>query len=191
VIGHLLFSAFSHTPLTTPRSCASYADVMNWKRTCLTCSLLIVLLVSPCWAQGTAEKDLERITVKLADSGRKIHGRLLRLDSQTVSIQMSTGTVDIPLDRVQRIQKDVKDPLWDGALVCALWGAGCTLLGCGGQAIGEEGSFPGDFILAAGVGALLGAGLDALRQKRTTIFEAGRRVAVHPVRAGIGITFSF
>ncbi len=108
------------------------------------------------------------------------------------------------------------EPLWQGAVIGAASGAA---LGGFAQAMGEvadmcglgaalSGSPPPDcgshvprsMLIGAGIGAVIGAGLDALMWKRTTVFATpeagtGTRVGLSPIadrrRVGLRVMVDF
>jgi hypothetical protein len=140
---------------------------------------IAILIATPCAAQQLPTDEssnkldnMQRVFVKLTDSKQELRGRLLRLDRETLSIQVDDRKVDFPLTRVLRVERTVRDSLWNGAIAGAVWGVACTLLKCGGQAGHAPSSLPRDAFLAAGVGGLLGAGLDAAISRRAVIFDA-------------------
>ena len=109
---------------------------------------------------------------------------MLHRDADTLSIEVDERKVTVPLSRVLRIEKKKHDTVLDGALVFAAFLAACARWWCA-QGTDSEPSFPRDIFLAAGAGALYGAGIDALIYRRTTIFEAGGSSGPHAMPAGV------
>ena len=142
-----------------------------------------LIAVVPCAAQS---RDL--VVIEMADQ-RTIRGGLLKLDAQAVSVRVNGRETEIPLDSVRRIVQEKRDSVWDGAVLCGVW-AGVMALLNGGQGL-DEPSSRWAALPAAGMGALLGAGLDSLRHKKTTLFEAPDRRQPPGPRAALAVTLRF
>jgi hypothetical protein len=170
---------------------------MNLRRSCVTCGLALTLAAAPCRAQQSMpqaadnpDSKREKVFVQLAGSDDEIRGRLLHLDSQTLSVEVDNRKADFPLDRVLRIEKKKHDTVLDGALLFAAFLAACARWWCG-QGLDSEPSVPRDVFAAAGAGALYGAGIDWLITRRTTIFEAGGSSGALPMPAGVLVRVRF
>jgi hypothetical protein len=166
---------------------------MNFEGSCAAHVLAALVAASSAWAQEPAtdvpnKRDTgnQRVIVKVADTRREVRGRLLRLDSETLSLRTDHAPVHLPLDRVLRIDVIERDSLVNGAIFGAIYVAACARWWCR-QGTSGPSHIPRDILLGAGAGALAGAGIDALRNKRRTIFEAGGSTAPRP--SGVGASF--
>ena len=134
--------------------------------------LIAVLLVAgPASAQG----KLKQVWITQADSGEVVRGRLVELSSASLALLTPDNQrIDIPIDRVLRIETR-GDSLKNGAAIGAAIFGGLVLATCASWGGG------GDCVVAAavdaGVGALIGAGVDALNDGRTALYK---RAAVPP-----------
>lgn len=135
-----------------------------------------------------AEKQFARARVMLAD--REVHGRLIRFDSQTVTIEVDKRQFDLPMADVRQIDVKERDSLRNGALFGALYVAACAKWWCGQGLDGpSEGSM--HVVLGAGMGALVGAGIDALFSRRKTLYKAGVALEPRPLKGGIAFSLRF
>jgi hypothetical protein len=139
----------------------------------------------------------DRVSVKLAGSKGQMRGRLLHLDSQTLTIQEdrhdgdgrpARKRVDLPIANVLQIDVEEHDSLIDGAIFGAIYLAACAKWWCA-QGADAPAKLPRDIYIGAGVGALVGAGLDAMLFKRSTIYKAGDPISPRPSSAGAGVSF--
>jgi hypothetical protein len=133
----------------------------------------------------------ERVIVKVADPDREFRGRLLRLDSQTLSLQLDDRRVDFPVDQVLKIDVVRRDSLINGALFGALYAAACIKFWCGQGLDSPSEQGPLDVVMGVGMGALVGAGIDALFTKRTTVFRAGGSPGREPLNAALAFRVRF
>ena len=78
----------------------------------------------------------EKVFVTLVDAEDELHGGLLRLDSQSLSIEVEKRRVDLPLHRVLKIEKKVHDTVLDGAVLLGLFVAACAKWWCAQGASG-------------------------------------------------------
>lgn len=137
-----------------------------------TIILLLSLLTVPLTAGAQQEPDKhtgELVYVRQEGSATEIRGNLLELGPDTIAI-LSNGTrLDLPLSSVERVQAK-GDSLKNGALIGALVFGGSTALAF------FNGSTEPAFWLSVvafntGWGALIGVGIDALHNGRTTIYR--------------------
>ena len=91
----------------------------------------------------------------------ELSGRLLRLDSQSLSIEVEERRVDMPLHRVLKIEKKVKDTVLDGALLLGTIRRGVREVVVCARNIERPRTCPEDIYIGFGVGALAGAALDS------------------------------
>ena len=119
--------------------------------------------------QPSADADLQRVRVTLAKSGREINGRLVELSDDAVRILVGGKARDLPLTDVQRIDIERSDSLKNGAVIGAIVLGGWCALVCG-QGLGTGAQLVPAVAANAAVGALIGAGIDASRRERTTIY---------------------
>ncbi|MGC4083391.1 MAG: hypothetical protein QM736_15090 [Vicinamibacterales bacterium] len=113
--------------------------------------------------------NLQRVRVILADSEGEIDGRLLALDDTTLRILVSGKSWDLPLSDVRQVDVERKDSLKNGAAIGALILGGWCLAVCG-QALPSASQLLPAVVSNAAFGALVGAGIDAARRERTTIY---------------------
>ena len=119
--------------------------------------------------QHSADADLQRVRVTLAKSGREINGRLVELSADAVRILVGGKARDLPLTDVRRIDIERSDSLKNGAVIGAIVLGGWCALVCG-QGLGTGPQLVPAVAANAAVGALIGAGIDAGRRERTTIY---------------------
>jgi hypothetical protein len=160
------------------------------KRTSLYAALVLALLI-PAAAVGQDRpakpapplRISEEVIVTQSTSGQELRGFLVELSPTTLAMLVDGRRVDVPLERVLRIEGR-NDSVKDGAAYGAAIGGGLIALGCG-QALGN-GYCVTYTIFYAGLGALVGAGVDALHKGRTTIYSkpAAVSLAVAPAPRG-------
>jgi hypothetical protein len=140
--------------------------------TTLVLSLLLPAAARAQGAPGTpvpASRAVEEVVVTQSASGEELRGRLVELSPTTLAMLVNGRRIDLPLDSVIRI--DVRnDSLKNGTAIGAVIMGSLTALGC---AIGEgRGSQCATaLVFNTGIGALMGAGVDALHKGRTTIYS--------------------
>jgi hypothetical protein len=118
-------------------------------------------------------KPGDRVTV-IDASGAKVTGRISELDSSTLSITSATGPRRFAQDDVVVVRQRRPDPLKNGALIGAAFGAGMGLmteLSCGGyEYCGQAGWVTlGSTVWGLGVGVFT----DALLKTSTDVFRHG------------------
>ena len=151
--------------------------------------VLALFFPAAAFAQGTPAKPppplktSEEVIVTQSTSGQELRGYLVELSPTTLAMLVNGQRVEVPLERVLRIEGR-NDPVKNGAAIGAAVGGGLILLACGGEIA--------DFCVTAGlfytgIGALAGAGIDALHKGRTTIYRkpAGMSLAVAPAPKGV------
>ena len=111
-------------------------------------------------------------------SGEELHGYLLELSPTTLAMLVNGKRVEMPIDSVLRIDGR-RDSVKNGAVIGAAISAGLGLIVCA-EGHGSTASCASGLALNAAAGALIGAGIDAMHQGRTTIYRkpaaAARRV---------------
>ena len=152
-------------------------------RQMLAAIVALLLLSSAAGAQAPRQSPGEEVIVTQSASGQEIRGRIVELSSTTLAMLVNGQRVDVPLEQVLRIEGR-HDSVKNGAAIGALVGGGLIVLACGGEIVS-------DFCLTAGVfytgiGALAGAGVDALHRGRTTIYSKPSPVSVAIAPAGKG-----
>jgi hypothetical protein len=167
------------------------------KKTVLYLTLALALLLpAAALAQGrtTSAPPLpssEAVIVTQSTSGQQLRGYLMQLSPTTLAILVDGRRVEVPLDNVLRIEGG-NDSVKNGAAIGAAVGGGLTALSCG-QALGSSAICLTAAVFYTGIGALVGAGVDALHKGRTTIYSkpaAGMAFAVAPARKGARAQFS-
>ena len=170
--------------------------------------VILAILVVPgvVCAQGTMQSWPELDVTALPtvyvrdDAGGETVGRLLRIDSDALVLQVDGSERRFEAARVTRIQKR-GDSLRNGAIIGALVGAGIGVFAagiadCPGSHRGGEcpGARVAGFLGATVVYAGIGAGIDALVVGRTTVYEvpaAQTRSTRGPSRRGAALNLSF
>lgn len=155
--------------------------------------LFAVLVVA---VPASAQENLKQVWITQADSGDVVQGRLVSLSRESLAMLTADNRrVEIPLDRVLRIDTG-GDSLKNGAAIGAavfggLVAATCASWGGGGECVAAS-------LIDAGVGALVGAGIDALNPGRTPIYSrpAATAASTHASggsgkRASIGFKIRF
>jgi len=108
----------------------------------------------------------EEIIVR-TESGGQIQGRLVELSPESLAILTTAGRMDVPLNSLERIDA-TRDSLVNGAVIggvsLGLW---CAII-CG-QGLDSGRGLPTAVLVNAGLGALIGAGIDAAHKGRTPI----------------------
>src|SRR4026207_1096042 len=140
--------------------------------------LMSLMLAAP----AAAQEAYKQVWVTQADSGDLIQGRMLRLSDGTLGLPPSdhprldppplrtsdTRRIALPLDRVLRIEVH-GDSLKNGATIGATVMGGLAVLTCALGYGREAGQCIAGIALNAGLGGLIGAGIDAWNGGRTTI----------------------
>ncbi len=159
-------------------------------RTMPVCLPLVLALFLPAaaLAQGKPAPPLrtsEEVIVTQSTSGQELRGYLVELSPTTLAMLVGGQRMEIPIDRVLRIEGQ-NDPVKDGAAIGAAIVGGLGVLACT-QALADGRVCATATIMYIGMGALMGAGVDALHKGRTTIYSkpaAGMALAVAPARKG-------
>ena len=137
----------------------------------LAAAVVLVFLAIPgrVYAQDLPPAGLKAVIVQQADDG-EVQGYLLDLGPDTITVLVDGMPASLPLNRVSRVQVR-GDSLKNGALIGALIGGAWCALVCG-QAIGYDDPMVISAIAAnAALWAGVGAGIDAMKVGRTTIFQ--------------------
>jgi hypothetical protein len=136
--------------------------------------VLAFLVPAAALAQDRAAKPApplrtsEEVIVTQSTSGQELRGFLVELSPTTLALLVDGTRVDVPLERVLRIEGR-NDSVKDGAAYGAAIGGGLTALTCA-QGLELQYCVPAA-VFYAGLGALAGAGIDALHKGRTTIYS--------------------
>ena len=102
------------------------------------------------------------------DAGGEVRGRLIELTPDSLAILAGGGRMDLPLARVARIDS-LRDSVANGAAIGGLaLGVWCAFV-CG-QGLDGGDSLPLTVVMSAGLGAVIGAGIDAGHKGRTPIY---------------------
>ena len=142
------------------------------------CPWLRSWMPAAAWAQ-------EEVIVTQSASGQEIRGFLVEMSPTTLSLLVGGNRMELPIDRVVRI--DVRtDSVKDGAAIGAVIMGGLTALGCT-QIDGSAGVCATAAVVYTGIGALIGAGIDALHKGRTTIYRKPGAVALTAAPAARGV----
>ena len=150
--------------------------VTRWKMFLKRCIALVVLTLAPAsvWAQDTLHNwsalnssGLSTVYV-LDDTGQETTGKFLRLDADSLFVLVDGRERRFEAARVRRLAKR-GDSLKNGLHIGAIIGA---VLGWFGVDDSSGGRRAASVAGIAGVYAGVGLGIDALRQGRTTLYEA-------------------
>jgi hypothetical protein len=126
--------------------------------------LFVLFLATPVCAQ----ERFKQVWVTQSDSGEILRGRLVDLSHDSLALLTPDNRrVEVPLDRVLRIETH-GDSLKNGAVMGAVVMGGLVALACRGFEGG--GQCATAVAIDAGLGALVGAGVDALNGGRTAIY---------------------
>lgn len=153
------------------------------------------------WAQAPAAAALDlQVGQKLSvtdDQGREFRGRLQAVGTESVTLAKGGNTLDVPYADIVKIDRldDLKNGALIGAAVGLAWFAvdaalassdGITLNAAGYAVVGA---------MYAGLGASIGAGVDALVGGTRTVYRRGgsARFTVAPVirRDGTAVRVQF
>lgn len=156
--------------------------------------LVIVLwCAAPSIAQTTDSERLAGVLTKglnvsiVDDTGMKTDGRIDQFSEQTVHVSQSGRTVEIPVERIVRIERP--DGLGNGALIG--FGVGFSLVYVQRARSGPGVSCPRCwFALAVGQGVFsmgIGAAIDAAFDNTRTLYERGRPQARVSPLVGPGV----
>lgn len=146
-------------------------------------SLRRTVLIAACLALGFApvasaqqdsvarlqatDGDNRRHLVRLT-TGEEVSGRLLQSGAEAVRLLVNGQEQVIPIDQIARLERS-GDSLRNGAVIGAvIAGAWCALV-CG-QGLDSSGQIPIAVAANAGLGALVGAGIDAAHRGRTLLY---------------------
>lgn len=115
----------------------------------------------------TTHGDNRRHFVRLT-TGEEISGRLLQSGTDEVRLLVNGREQAIPINQIARLERS-GDSLKNGAIIGAvITGAWCALV-CG-QGLASSGQVPIAVAANAGLGALVGAGIDAAHRGRTLVY---------------------
>jgi hypothetical protein len=161
----------------------------------LPVSILAILVANPLLAQSAQTGNPSTISpVYVRDiNGAEIHGQLLQLGPDTLSL-LDRGTVrDVKLADVARIESR-GDSVKNGAIIgAAILGGWCALI-CPQGLDGYGRQFGYVLAINTALGATIGAGIDAMHVGRTTIYEPAEIQSAHRskgVRAFLSKRFRF
>jgi hypothetical protein len=119
----------------------------------------------------------EEVIVTHAGSGQELRGRLVELSSTSLALLVDGRRVEVPIDDVLRIDSR-KDSLKNGALIGLGIFGGLAALGC--AEVDSAGWCAYGIAVNAGLGAAIGAGIDALHKGRSPIY-------IKPARSGAAL----
>jgi hypothetical protein len=136
--------------------------------------------------QEVAPKDAKFVYVLHARSPEEIRGRLLQFGPDSLTILMNGQQRTLPLDDVLRVQV-AGDSVKNGALLGAIVLGALCVINCGLELDGGELQLA--IAVNAGFGALIGAGIDADHQGRTTIYTKGAGSAAGTTGRQAGVSF--
>ena len=163
--------------------------------------LAVSIAATPAMAQEggaaapTATGKGESVVVKADGPRETLRGRLVSFDATAVTIEVpdegqgaaaAGRRLTLPVTRLREVVVVKRDPIWNGAILGGAFLALCAATWCN-QGLDEPGTGV-DVILAAGMGALVFGGIDALWIERKTIYKAG---AGGPSPGGRGSRVSF
>jgi hypothetical protein len=139
------------------------------------------------------------VLVQLADDTAPLRGRLLQMDAAHIVLRVRDETRDgsmpvavtYPLERIRYIDVHESDSVLEGAILGALFLAACARWWCQ-QGTDSPPEFPRDVWMGAGLGALIGAGIDASNNKHERIYQApARRASTALPSPTVAVRFTF
>ena len=168
---------------------------------------MVIALLAPAAAAAQPVSDARHATVSQGDrvrvtdeSGRTITARVAAISDSGLTLQDGSERAEIPYGAIVKIDRP-RDRIWDGALGGFAIGAGIGLIGIAAEekdtSCQPEAWFCGAsfgppasavVLMLGGIGAGIGAGVDALIGGKKTLYERGRQVRIAPVvgRGGAG-----
>jgi hypothetical protein len=118
--------------------------------------------------------QLKRTVTVVTTGGEVVNGKLAELSPASLALLVDGRLRTIPVDDVKQVRQRQADSLVNGALIGAASGAVYALTWyvrdpneCGGVPCGQE------ILASAGLGALIGLGVDALFKKTVTVENPG------------------
>lgn len=140
------------------------------KNLVLIVSVLLVPAIARAQDQPVPQNGTPLVVyLREAGSDRDVRVELLKLDTSSVIVQAAGVRRQLPLTQVSRIEVTVRDSVQNGALIGAIILGGWCAVVCG-QGL-DRGDQVGPIVaFNAGLGALIGAGLDAMIEDRAVLF---------------------
>ena len=130
--------------------------------------LLALVTAAMLATPASAQESYKQVWVTQTGSGEIVRGRLLDLSDRTLALLTADNRrVEMPIDRVLRIEVR-GDSLKNGAAIGAAVMGGLSLLSCAGYRNG--GACAAGTTINVALGALIGAGIDAMNGGRTAIY---------------------
>jgi hypothetical protein len=127
----------------------------------------------------TPDVEGKTVTVRMAAQDRVVRGRLIELTRERVRVEIPTeggdaqpqrAVIELDLARVGYIDIEEHDSLVNGAVLGALFLAACAAWWCS-QGTDEPTKLPRDAFIGAGLGALVGASIDAKFFERRRLWD--------------------
>jgi len=139
------------------------------RRTVALALLMLTALAAAASAQTLKPaRTGERILVTQTVSGDELRGRLIELSPDTLSLLVNGRRVDLPMDRVLRVDA-TRDSVVNGAVIGAVIIGGLCALNCG-QGLNSSDDLPMAVLANAAFGALFGALIDLKIEGRAPIY---------------------
>jgi hypothetical protein len=160
------------------------------RRKCFVMTVVVtigLLNTLPCFGQDLPANTGQRVFVKLTDSKRELHGRLLSLTAETLSIESRDGRIDVPMTQVLRVEKKVRDSLLNGAIFGMVYVAACMKWWCEQGGSGHDHPTTGDVLLGVTTGAAIGAWWDSMLERRVPIYNGPAQATRHS--SGMALRF--
>ncbi len=159
-------------------------------RVAVLCAIIQVAGAGGALAQVPQASAGATVFVTPTDDGPELKGRLVEFGPQTLTLLANGQRTTLPMNRVQRIDLH-GDPLKNGAIIGAAVYAGMGLLMVGSVSEQLEARMVVPMVLIqGGVGALIGAGIDALHRGRTPLYRRTASLAVASLRKGVAVGLS-
>ena len=163
--------------------------------------LAMFMATPPALAQESIKQEHEpltgeRVTVRANGPNETLRGRLVSFDGTVLTMDVDTDRRDgpaatrrltVPTARLREVVVVKRDPIWNGAMFGAAFVGLCAATWCN-QGLDEPGTAL-DAILAAGMGALVFGGIDALWIERRTIYKSAAGGS-NPGGRGARLSFS-
>lgn len=130
-----------------------------------------------------------RLATVTLDGSAPVKGRLLDLTPETIALLVDGKRVEIPMTTVDVVTVG-GDPVGDGAAIGgAVLGVWCALV-CG-QGLRSGGEYALAVAFNTGLGALIGAGIDAAHSDQTTVYRRKDAAKAAVLRPAVAVTWRF
>jgi len=160
--------------------------------------LSLLLAAAPLRAQDTPRSATDSVYVTQSDGQPELYGALVKLDRETLRLLVESEVVDVPLQRVLRIDIDA-DSIWNGAVFGAIvaglsfCAALCPQSATSSISVREHRLLIARYLaMSSSIGLFVGAGIDGMWRGRTTVFQRSTTTAGIPdLKVGVRFGYGF